>query len=334
MLTKAQLKRIEEIIRKRFLVFTYENLGEKALTEEELDELKRSGLLRPGVRDFVGDSHTLGRIAKLVGASSASTLGYDDVLKRAKKLKPITAVERKMIDWSRSNAAQYIRGLRDDMVKEVGAASSRVAISAIRAVQDEVAGAIESRKTVGELKTALNDAIDDRFRDWQRVASTEMQSAIQRGIYAEIREHHGADQLVFKRPNPNACKYCKRVYLEPDGFTPKVFLLSELEDSNYGLRAADWGPTIGPVHPWCQCQLQMVPEGYDFKTSWVVDEPFGGYKRGQVISDAVYTGLDVEDRKKLRKDAILEYTGTTAKPSTRKSFSHESDEDDDCICCY
>lgn len=335
MLTKAQLKRIEEEIRKRFLVFTYENLGERSMTAEELHELKELGLLRPNVRDFVGDGYTIGRIAELVERGVAETLRHDQVLRMAKKMRPTTAVEEKMIDWARSNAARYIQGIRDDMVKEVGAAASRTAVSAIRAVQDEVAGAIKNRKTVSELKTSLFDAIDDRYRDWQRVASTEMQSAIQHGIYAEIRENHGTDQLVFKRPNPNACKYCKKVYLESDGHTPRVFMLSELEDSNYGRRAADWQPTIGPVHPWCQCQLQMIPEGYDFKTSWVVAEPFAGYKKGEIISDTVYSGLDVEERKKLRKDAILQYTGATAKPSTKKSFAPDSDEDDDhCICCY
>lgn len=336
MLTKAQLKRIEEIIRKRFLVFTYENLGERALTREELDELKRMGVLRSNVRDFVGDGYTIGRIAELVDRGVAESLRFEQVLRMAKKLKPKTEVEQKMIDWARTNAAQHIQGLRDDMIKDIGTASSRSAMSAIRAVQDEVASAIENRKTVGELKTALFDAIDDKYRDWQRVASTEMQGAIQWGIYGEIREKHGADQLVFKRPNPNACKYCKHVYLEPDGFTPRVFMLSELEDSNYGKRAMEWGPTVGPVHPWCQCQLQVVPENYDFKTHWVVSEPFAGYKKGEIISDTVYSGLDVEDRKKLRKDAILEYTGATAKPSIRKSFSSDSDEDDDrdCLCCY
>lgn len=337
MLTKAQLKRIEEIIKERFLVFTYESLGERALSEDELRELKRLGVLRANVRDFVGDGYTLGKIAQLVDRTTATSLTFEQVLTMSKRmLKAPTDVEKKMIDWARNNSARYIQGIRDDMVKEVAGAASRAAVSAIRTVQDEVAGAIEARETVGELKTSLFRAIDDRFRDWQRVASTEMQGAIQHGIYHEIREKRGAAQLVFKRPNPNACKYCKKVYLESDGYTPRVFMLSELADTNYGRRAADWNPTIGPVHPWCQCQLMEIPDGYDFKTMWVVSEPFDRYKKGEIISEAVYAELDIEDRKKLRKDAGLEYTGTTAKPSTAKSFRFDSDEDDDhdCLCSY
>ena len=40
MLTKKQLKQIEEIIKKRFLRFSFESLGEAALTEEELKILQ------------------------------------------------------------------------------------------------------------------------------------------------------------------------------------------------------------------------------------------------------------------------------------------------------
>ena len=36
MMTKKQLKQIEEIISKRFLRLTYEMLADRALTEEEL----------------------------------------------------------------------------------------------------------------------------------------------------------------------------------------------------------------------------------------------------------------------------------------------------------
>ena len=39
------------------------------------------------------------------------------------------------------------------------------------------------------------------------------------------------EQLVYKRPNPDACQHCKRVYLT-DGITPRVFKLSDLTDSN------------------------------------------------------------------------------------------------------
>ena len=157
-----------------------------------------------------------------------------------------------------------------------------------------VSEAIAERKTVGELKTALFDTFDNRYRDWQRVAHTEINTAVQQGVYDEIqtRSDAGANQLVFKRPNPDACPHCKRVYLKDDGITPKVFKLSDLEQTNVGRKAKDWGPTIGSVHPWCNCQLSMVPDGYDFVKKRVVTDPFKRgkrqYKRGQVVEQGTY----------------------------------------------
>lgn len=310
MLTKAQLEQIEKLIRRRFLGLTYEALGERALTSEELEELKRAGLLRGNVRNLVAEGYTLGKIVANLDREAARKLSYEQVKSAALKMTPTTEVENRAIEWAQDHAGQYIKGLSDDMVKEVRAASARTATSAIRMVQDEVAEAVRNRKTVSELRTSLFDAIDDRARDWQRVAFTEMNESIQRGIYQEIRRNYpdGADQKVYKRPNPDACKHCKRVYLEEDGITPKIFRLSELEDSNYGKKANEWGATVGSVHPWCQCQLQVIPEGYDF-----------------VNRDG---------------EAILEYTGETARPPTRKSVyallvgESLSDTDDDCTCSY
>jgi hypothetical protein len=306
MLTKKQLKQIEEMIRKRFLAFRFENLGERSLTPDEIDQLKRAGILRSSVRNFSGDAYALGRIINQVGATSAASLGYDEVKKIATKM-PTTSVEEKAIEFANDHAGEYIQGIADDMIRDIRAGAARSTEDALRAVQDGVKNAIKDRKTISELKTTLYGRIDNRFRDWQRVAHTEMTAAIQRGVYNDIRESSskGADQLVFKRPSPDACSHCKRMYLEEDGITPRIFKMSELEDSNIGLRVADWKPTIGPVHPWCQCQLQVVPDGFEFETT----------KEGK---------------------AELVFTGRTAKISLRKSLNNVvlSDEDSDCTCDY
>jgi hypothetical protein len=168
-----------------------------------------------------------------------------------------------------------------------------------------VISAISDRKTTSQLKSVLYESIKVKHKDWQRVASTEMHEAIQRGVHSEILSTHGKDQLVYKLPSPTACKHCKRLFLNSAGI-PKVFKISELADNNFGKKAVDWEPVIGAVHPWCQCQLLIVPDGYDF-----VKHPTTGKVR-------------------------LEYTGETAAPTTEKSFGvHDMDSDDeDCTCGY
>jgi len=264
MLTKEQLKQIEDIIRRRFSSFTFEALGSQALSDAEIRALKAAGLLRQNTRNMVGDSYTLGKIVALFKRNEARGIPFDEILKRASKMLPTTRVEEQAIRWAKEHAGQYIQGLSDDMVRDVRGAVARSSMSAVRAVQEQVATSIAQRKTVSELKTALFDAIDDRNRDWHRVASTEVTSAIQNGIANEIRETHGRDALVYKRPNPDGCKHCFAAYMKSDRVTPKVFRLSDLADNNYGRKVANWLPTIGPLHPYCQCQLMFIPKGYDF----------------------------------------------------------------------
>jgi hypothetical protein len=336
MLTKRQLKQIEEIIRRRFLAFTYEALGERALSEEEIAELKRIGLLRGSVRSMVADGYTIGKVVSALEHEDARAMGFDEILAAAKKI-PTTAVEKQMIEWSSSHAGEYIKGISDSMVKEIRGTAARGALQAIR---EKVEEGIKDRLTPSQLKTALFDTIDDKARDWGRIASTELTNSIQNGIANEIRRIHGSEQLVYKRPNPDACKYCKAAFLEDDGITPKVFKLSDMEDHNFGKRVADWEPTISAVHPWCQCQLMMIPEGYDFVQKRTVKAPFAhdgkNYKRGQVVADEVFDALSEDSKQKTKLDAILEYTGETATPSVKKSLGsdmgHEHGED--CTCGY
>lgn len=296
-LTKKELKAIEEIINRRMITFTHEALGEKALTEEEINMLKRAGLIRSNVKNMSADPFILGKIVSLLDEREDIT--YKNVLNASRKI-PLTNVEEKAIQFAQEHAGTYIKGLRDDMLKDVSAITTRMSGEALRSLREGVAESLSSRETRSELATRLFNMFDDRYRDWRRVAHTEINNAVQQGIYHEIIEKSDADQLVFKRPSPDACNHCKRVYLKEDGVTPKVFKISQLQETNVGLKARDWGPTIGAVHPWCSCQLHVVPDGFDF----VINE------------DGV---------------AILSYTGTTAEP-VRKSEILKSLIDDDCVC--
>ena len=316
-LTKSQLESLVDAIRRRFIAFRYEALGDRALTEEEIDLLQAAGLLRRGVRHMVSDPALLGKIVALLPPSRRG-MTYSDLLDLVSTMSPpMTDIERRAIEYATDHAGEYIRGIEDIAIRATRSAAARAGMTSLRAVQEGVSAAIANRDTISELKTELFDMLDDRYRDWQRVAHTEINTAIQRGIYAEIREKspEGENQLVFKRPAPDACKHCKRVYLKEDGITPRVFKLSDLTESNFGMKAADWQPTIGSVHPWCHCQLFVVPEGYGFVKMRVASEDIEHgetkVKTGQPVDDSVYSTLPEEHKEKTREDSILAYKGTT-----------------------
>lgn len=339
-LTKKQLKDIQDIIKKRILRFSYEALGERSLTPGELNTLKDAGLLPRSTRNMIGDAHILGRIGALAPEAARYGISYDGVLRAAKRLMPLTDVERKMIGFAQTTAGEHIQRLSDYMVRTTSSLSARASSDALMAVQDGVSQAIANRDTISELKTQLFNLIDNQSRDWQRVAHTEMNNAIQNGIYHEIREKSpdGSDQLVFRRPNPDACEHCRRLYLEEDGITPKLFKLSDLASSNIGKKARDWEPVMGSTHPWCACQTMVLPDGHDFVTKKTATQSFSAngksYKPGQVIPQEEYARLSGDDKKKTRDDAILEFTGRTRSPvrksEVKKSFSEVGNEE--CVC--
>jgi len=341
-LTKAQISKIQELIRRRFLAFTYEAVGERALTRSEIRELKRLGLIRDSVRNMVADPYILGKVVSTVERGRVRDVSLERILKLFGSTDKLGPVEKQAIKYAQDHAGQYIRGIGDALVKEVGATAARIAAQNLRAVRKEVVGALRDRSTVSELSTALRDATDDTFRDWRRVASTEINDAIQNGIYNELHDKsdEGRNQLVYKRPAPDGCRYCKAVYLKEDGFTPKIFRLRDLAPSNIGRKAKDWLPTVGSVHPWCQCQLHPVIEGFDFVKQRTVGTPFvsegTSYKLGQVVDEEIYARLTVSQKNKLRWDAVLSYTGKTPKASVRKSLDNSaiSENDSECVCSY
>jgi hypothetical protein len=88
------------------------------------------------------------------------------------------------------------------------------------------------------------------------------------------RSGYGA--RVFKRTRPDACSYCKLLYLKPDGVTPRVFRLRDLllAGTNVGRRAGrptrsgksrtEWRAVVGGVHPFCQCELHVLGDDMGF----------------------------------------------------------------------
>jgi len=310
-ITKKQLNQILDAIEKRMLTFSVDVIGEVSLSPEELRRLKSFGIIRKNVKNMVVDATNYGRLVALLPESIRGKLSLSDIEKMSSKLKPMTDVEKNAIEYSKIHSGEYIKGLKDTMLKDV---RTTIVGQSLEALRETMVSSISERKTVSELKTALFDLFDDRNRDWRRVASTEINNSIQFGIAASIKEasDEEGDQLVFKRPNPDACKHCLRLFLQQDG-TPKIFKIGDLAISNVGKKANDWLPTVGGVHPFCHCQLHVVPDGFGFKKRSTASTEFVDngkkYKAGQQISDSELAGMSEINKRKIKQESILEFEG-------------------------
>jgi hypothetical protein len=75
--------------------------------------------------------------------------------------------------------------------------------------------------------------------------------------YWEIARNE--NKLVFITITDSSPAIAKRLYLERDGRTPRLFIADELQasGSNAGLDLGDWLPTVPPLHLSCRCMLQI-----------------------------------------------------------------------------
>lgn len=128
------------------------------------------------------------------------------------------------------------------------------------------------KRSTGEWIQILRDTTKDMERDWHRVVQTELWDAKIRGEAQAIiagdspYSSDGGETMVYKRPAPDCCAICRKLYLEKDGVTPKVFKLSELmaNGTNVGLKQGEWKAVLGVVHPNCQCTLGIKPPDTEF----------------------------------------------------------------------
>ena len=99
----------------------------------------------------------------------------------------------------------------------------------------------------------------------------------------ELKENH----TLYIRRNGTCiwsgnCQHCIRLYTTGGiGTKPRVFKLIDLiaNGDNIGIKAKDWKPTLGPIHPFCRCNLRYKPKTYVWDKETESFEPPKEYKR-------------------------------------------------------
>jgi hypothetical protein len=211
----------------------------------------------------------------------------------------IMEAEREAVALLRDRIGQHVRGLGN----KLDAATGHILVDAddqlrrrrLTRVQREVSRGVEERASAQEVAQRIREATQDLRRDWLRTAHTEMHNAVEEAKAIVLAHRHPSrDPRVFKRPRPDACAFCKLLYLKPDGVTPRVFRLSELlaNGSNVGRRAGrptrsggsrtQWKAVIGAMHPFCKCELFVIPDGMGFND------------RGEMVYVGTMKSIEVE----------------------------------------
>lgn len=268
LLDDEQLHEIKAIIEKYHSAVVLKVVGPEALSKDEYEKLKETFKDESSL-NAIKDSYLYGQIVGKLHSTNVANMSYEEFQKEVKdNPTTLSEAERLAVEAAQHSAGTYIRNLGAKVVQQANSVileEDQVArASLLEGVQTEVAQNIARREGLGKLKKRLSALGEDRTRDWTRVAVTEKHNAMQLGLADAIAKQHGNDELVFKRPMPDACPRCRSLHLGPDGH-PRIFKLSYLQSNgtNVGVKANDWKPVIGAVHPHCHPAGTMIltPEG-------------------------------------------------------------------------
>jgi hypothetical protein len=308
LLTEAQLYQIRQIVADHHSAFIVNTISPSAVAPEVLQALKDKGLVNVQVNS-IEDAYLYGQVLAMMDDPKFANMSYEQFKQHIQKNPiPLSPIEIQAVNFAQQQAGQYCRGLGN----RVDSSTGQILIEADAALRQQLRDTIKTktaenvakRESLKKLKSELGWATRDWARDWQRIANTEKQNAMQRGVADHYGKRYGGDVFVSKRPMPDACKHCKRLHLGPDG-QPRIFKLSELEanGTNVGRKAAEWLPVVGTVHPHCQCQMVRVPDGwgYDEQGSLVPGGEFGvRYQSEEDLQLAMLQEMDLQKAFKLQ----------------------------------
>lgn len=308
LLSKKQVRAISDLIRETHLLFMVELGGDGAIEPEDLSRLRTKGKL-PGPRlSLIKRAYEYGLLAGKQGPEQDDTISLGNFMAFLNSAaSSLSAKDQATLRDVTDHMVSHVNGMSLDLQRRFHKTLAD-ADRHVRRLRDHAIAKITSegaarREGVREVAAKLRQATQDLRRDWIIFAATEMNNWIQEGKASAIRSRsEEKDPLVFKRPRPDACPYCKILYLEADGKTPRVFRLSDLVANgiNHGRKAnrpvltgsaaTEWKPTLDSIHPFCRCSLQELASGYGFN-----DE-------GKLIWKGLHKSVDVSPFDRLLAD--------------------------------
>ena len=259
MISKKAQDRINKLIYEHKLFMKYRTIGPQVMTRKELKDLVNSVFAQHLGPTQVPVIESYLRTHEQMAVEVAPMAIRDGAIKFLERMH-----------------LRYVNKLADHIGAEINSAiegnlmpmaDRREGVAIYEALQDPK---LHSKN--------LRGILTDRVENWQyrykTIVTTELNRASNWGALDAIV--HNSPELtpdkiyVFKqgnKPGHGACDHCARFWYLPDGFTPRVYLLSELisNGSNIGKKARDWMPTVDSTHPNETHVLSEIKVGFGFK---------------------------------------------------------------------
>lgn len=269
MFTPDQIKEIIDIIDFQSNFFIAGNISDKVLSQTDKDFLKKLGIdFTKQIKGFTPfqQAFYFGRLVSILGPLNSKDVNLEDFKKylRRGQFKELNDFEKQTLSYLEDKAFNHITGLKETIkttiinkVKEIELINRE---EYEKVIKDSVKKAVIEKNTVSSIVSEIGHYTTDWSRDLGRIAETELQNAFEYGKLAAFRNKNGDKGLYYKHVYGGACQHCIRLFLKKGvGSEPILFTYKQLLENgtNIGRKVKDWKPTIGPIHPYCRCDLRF-----------------------------------------------------------------------------
>jgi len=270
-----QIEQVMKIIDFQHLFFSIHNIGTDFLSSEDKNLLKEFGIDMnkielPEYTPFQ-QAFYFGRLAAAL-KDQTDKIDYNDFLQylRRGQFIPLNKIERNALKLLENRAVSYVNKNADRIKQDVQTMfderNSKWQMNQefkdfLKEKQKEI---ISEKRSKSDLVRELGRKTKSWQKDLGRIAETEMQNVYQYGALMSYLDQDGENVQLYKEVFRGACKYCIKLYLSKGiGSEPLIFSFSELlaNGTNIGRKAENWLATIGPIHPFCRCELRKKTKG-------------------------------------------------------------------------
>lgn len=212
--------------------------------------LQELGFTNREIFDWPALAYRFGLVYRSVGP--AKQFSWDRALALANAVE-LTETEQTAMVFARQQAALHLSPV---VLREPQRVYEEAAAEEQRLIRIMTRQAIRDRGGAMELARDLYKRMEGEgiYRDWERVARTEIAEARSRGSWAVESRNWSSHARLYRETTTRACNACLRLLRNKDG-TPKVYTRQEIEEAdelgpNRGPQVL-WHVRIGQIHPNC-----------------------------------------------------------------------------------
>lgn len=276
-----QVTDIVSILQRHQLTFIAKQLGLNYLSPTDRAILTAAGVdlnQFTNSQGIVEQAYLFGLLSEALGDERSKGMDYKQFQKFIKsgQFVPLTEEEKFVLEQVKNQSYNDISGLGSKIIQGtrniVVRANLRQQNKIRNIIKKKAIDAVQFRQSAAKMASEIGHATGDWERDWLRIAYYVLQNSYNYGRARAIFRDHGDDAEVYFDVLKGACQHCRELYLtDPDDedSAPKIFKLKDIiaNGNNIGRKAADWLPTVSPIHPHCRCSVRFRDPNMEWDAS-------------------------------------------------------------------